>query len=126
MFDENSCVITGNFVKDPVLKSTEQSSVVSFTLGVTLPKSKDSKESHYLDFEAWDTGAETINKYAKKGDKIIVFCTARQNKWKDAEGQNRSRIVFRVNKFKLLDHKSSKAKDLVDDNNSTETEDTPF
>ena len=57
-----------------------------------------------MDFEAWDTGATTIDRYCKKGDELAVLATARQDKWTDKEGNKRSKIKFRVNRFKLFNN----------------------
>mgnify|MGYP003646067228 FL=1 len=102
----NSCNFMGRFVKDPDLKDANGVDVVDFTLAINeYRKSKDgskTKTVDFLDFVAWDTGAATIAKHCKKGDRIALSCSARQEKWEDKTGNKRSAIKFRVNKFYLL------------------------
>ena len=97
-------------VQDPELTDVNETSVVRFTLAVNeYRKSKDgekSKKVDYLDFEAWDSGATTIDRYCSKGDEIAVMACARQDKWTDKDGNRRSKIKFRVNKFKLFNRSS--------------------
>ena len=125
----NNCYFIGRMVQDPQLTEVNDTNVIRFTLAINeYRKSKDgekSKQVNYLYFEAWDSGATTIGRYCKKGDEIAVTCGARQDKWTDKEGNRRSKIKFRVNKFKLF---SNRQKDHEDDlvTSSANPEDTPF
>lgn len=107
----NNCHFIGRLVQDPELTDVNETSVVRFTLAVNeYRKSKDgekSKKVDYLDFEAWDSGATTIDRYCSKGDEIAVMACARQDKWTDKDGNRRSKIKFRVNKFKLFNNNRS-------------------
>ena len=80
----NNCHFIGRLVQDPELTDVNETSVVRFTLAVNeYRKSKDgekSKKVDYLDFEAWDSGATTIDRYCSKGDEIAVMACARQDK----------------------------------------------
>lgn len=95
----------GNLVRDPELKDTNSGTkVVNFVIAVNRPfKKKGSgeqeKEVVFLDMEAWDSGAETIAKYFKKGAAIIVESSVRQEVWQDKEGKNRRTTKYRVNQF---------------------------
>ena len=106
-----SCNYIGRCGADPELNDVNDTSVVRFTLAINeYRKSRDgekNKNVNYLDFEAWDTGATTIGKYCRKGDEIAVLASARQDKWTDKEGNRRSKIKFRVNKFKLFNYNNS-------------------
>tara|TARA_Y100000296_G_C5027452_1_gene182995 strand:+ start:239 stop:628 length:390 start_codon:yes stop_codon:yes gene_type:complete len=116
----NNCHFIGRLVQDPELTDVNETSVVRFTLAVNeYRKSKDgekSKKVDYLDFEAWDSGATTIDRYCSKGDEIAVMACARQDKWTDKDGNRRSKIKFRVNKFKLFNRSSQ-----IDQSESRET-----
>ena len=124
----NNCHFIGRMVQDPQLNEVNDTNVIRFTLAINeYRKSKDgekSKQVNYLDFEAWDSGATTISRYCQKGDEIAVICSARQDKWTDKEGNRRSKIKFRVNKFKLF-NRQREEEDLVSTSTSKET-DTPF
>ena len=127
----NNCHFIGRLVADPELNDVNETSVVRFTLAINeYRKSRDgekSKKVDYLDFEAWDTGATTIDRYCKKGHEIAVHATARQDKWTDKDGNRRSKIKFRVNRFKLFNNNYNK-----EENQDTErklvasSEEAPF
>jgi single stranded DNA-binding protein len=100
----NICVFVGKLVANPELTTTKDSYVVNFTLAVEdYRKDKDGtkhRKVHFLDFEAWDTGATTIAKHFKKGDMLFIESEARQHKWISADQSKKQKIVFRVKTFK--------------------------
>lgn len=102
----NSCKFLGRLADDPKARELNGTKLVTFSLGVE-ENWKDNqgvnkKRYDYLDFEIWDSGADTIYKYAKKGDFLVVDASARQQKWDTAEGERRQKINFRVNSFKIF------------------------
>ena len=107
----NDCLFVGNLTRDPELKQTKSGTpVVTFSLAINAWRGKDKPaEVSYLDFEAWDTGAEYIANNGKKGDQMFVKCLAKQDRWKNAEGEGRSKILFRVNEFLFLRRKDKVA-----------------
>jgi len=103
----NQCHFLGNFVRDPEIKTTDGGKkVVNFTLGINRRYKRGTetvKDPAFIDCEAWDTGAETISKFFKKGDAIIVHCAVKQENWNDkTTGDKRSRLKFRVNSFDFV------------------------
>jgi len=106
----NNCAFVGRLASDPVIKEVNSTHLVNFTLAIEEHRrDKDGtkrKRVDFLDFEAWDSGATTIERYCFKGDQIAVTATARQQRWKDDGGSSRSRINFRVNSFKLFNNKN--------------------
>jgi len=116
------CCGTGRFVRDPELREiTKQdgttTNVLEFSLA-TQERRGDKKFTHFLDMVAWDKGAELLAKFCKKGDQIFVQATPRQDKWKTDDGQNRSRIIFRVDQFEFL----GKARANRENEEETETD----
>lgn len=107
----NNCAFVGRLASDPVIKELNNTHLVNFTLAIEEHRrDKDGtkrKRVDFLDFEAWDSGATTIEKYCGKGDQLAVTATARQQRWKDESGSGRSRINFRVNSFKLFNNSSN-------------------
>ena len=106
----NNCAFVGRLASDPVIKELNNTHLVNFTLAIEEHRrDKDGtkrKRVDFLDFEAWDSGATTIDKYCCKGDQLAVTATARQQRWKSDDGSGRSRINFRVNSFKRFSNKS--------------------
>jgi single-strand DNA-binding protein len=104
----NECHFDGNLTRDPEIRyiGAGKTPVVNFCVASSRKYKKSNgepaKEVTFLECEAWDTGATTINEYFKKGDPIIVHCSAKTESWEDkTTGAKRSRIKFRVNKFEF-------------------------
>lgn len=100
----NNCFFDGRLVRDPELKTLPTGAkVVNFSLAISsLRKTKEGqpiRDVHFLDFEAWDSGAELIAKNCGKGDILSLNCSAKTDKWTADDGTNRSKVKFRVNSF---------------------------
>lgn len=59
------------------------------------------KYTHFFNCEAWDSGARVIAEQCHKGDLVALDGKLRQNRWKNKEGQGRSRVVLRVENFTI-------------------------
>ena len=105
----NYCRFIGRLTCDPKLIKLESTDLLTFTLAVSeyrREKNGDKKKTvNFLDFEAWDSGATTLNKYCKKGDIVDLVASARNNSWVDKEGTKKYQIRFRVKEFKLFNNK---------------------
>lgn len=101
----NKCTFIGNLTRDPELRKTNSDvSVVNFGLAINRRFKRNGEtvqEVTFLDCEAWDTGADLINKFFQKGDPIIIEdASVRNESWEDkATGQKRTKLKFRVNQF---------------------------
>lgn len=102
----NICHFMGNLTRDPEIRQVgaKGTSVVNFGLAISRQFKKTggetTKETTFIELEAWDTGAETIHRHFKKGSPIIVHCSAKTETWDDKKsGEKRSRIKFRVDRF---------------------------
>jgi|SRR5690606_7625126 len=95
----NYCIFSGTIASDLNLVSTAQgTSVLNFSICESRRFKSGGKtkyENVYLKCEAWDSGAETISKYFKRGDVIDIVARAKNKKNK--EGWNET--VFRVQEF---------------------------
>lgn len=93
----NICLFTGYLTSDPVLQDVNGVSCLQFELVVyDYRKTRTDEKTRiptYLIFEAWDSGAETIARLAKKGNKLTVSASAKNKSKGDTQ------TVFRVNKF---------------------------
>jgi single-strand DNA-binding protein len=133
----NKCFFAGNFVTDPESRKVKtergEISVVTFRFAVNRKyKSKAGElkqEATFLDMEAWDSGGETIARNCKKGDYIILECSARIDEWLDkATNAKRSRVKFRVDNFYFTPGTRKQTTDGVKSNSDSEVkeEDIPF
>jgi single-stranded DNA-binding protein len=104
----NKCIFIGNFVHDPRLnthtKENHQVVFTNFKLAVQHKFKKGNGETgsitSYLNFEAWDSGAEVICSRFKKGDRIWIEAMAKT--YRDKEDTSKSNTVFRVESFEFI------------------------
>ena len=126
----NYCRFIGRLAGDPKLIKLENTDLLTFTLAVSeyrREKNGDKKKTvSYLDFEAWDSGATTLNKYCKKGDIVDLVASARNNSWVDKEGNKKFQIRFRVKEFKLFNnnHGGAQAEDVTQEPKLAEVSDS--
>jgi single-stranded DNA-binding protein len=96
----NNCTFTGYLAQDPELLKDEAAPCCMFNM-VTYEYRKNKqgekkKVPTTITLQAWASGAETIAKLAKKGTKMTVYASARENrerKFCDSD------VIFRVNEF---------------------------
>ena len=105
----NIVVIKGNMARDPevrqITSGDRNTSVANFAVAVNrhfkrADGSKD-KETTFVECEAWDSGAETIGEIFAKGDPVLISGSLKVDSW-EQDGQKRSRMKIRVNKFEKL------------------------
>lgn len=93
----NICTFTGYLVENPRVTVIDDVVLAQFVMVVyTYRKTKNGEKNRiptYINCEAWHTGAETLEKYATKGTKLVVYASAK-NETKDSDN-----IVFRINEF---------------------------
>lgn len=93
----NMCSFTGYLVENPRISMVGDVVMAQFTMVIyTYRKTKTGEKNRiptYIECEAWHTGAETLEKYAVKGTKLVVHASAK-NANKDS-----SDIIFRINEF---------------------------
>ena len=89
----NAVNLTGRLTSDIELKTTQNGkSVCSYSLAVNRPKVKDTTD--FIVCVTWNQGAEYLNKYAHKGDKVGITGVLTSSKWQDQNGNNR--IAYEV------------------------------
>ncbi len=98
----NKCHFLGQISDDPEMSFENGASVVRFTLEIEeYRRGKDGEKIRsftYLDFEAWDTAANAIDKHAFAGCLMAVESIARN----PPEPHDEEDVIFRVTSFKIL------------------------
>lgn len=91
------CSFTGYLVENPRISMVGDVVLAQFTMVIyTYRKTKTGEKNRiptYINCEAWHTGAETLEKYAIKGTKLVVHASAKN------QSKDNSDIVFRINEF---------------------------
>jgi len=114
MANINKTIIKGNLTRDPELKSTNTGTYLcTFSVAVNSYQGKD-KEDYvsFFDCTAWGKRAEVMSKYLAKGKPVIIEGNLRQQRWEDADGKSRSKVVIYVDNFEFAGGKP-------DDNNAS-------
>jgi len=112
----NYCRFIGRLTGDPKIVEFENTKLCTFTLAISeyrKEKNGEKKKSiNFFDFEAWDSGGTTIEKYCEKGDVIDLVASARNNSWTDKNGNKRFSTKFRVKEFKLFNTATEKQEQI--------------
>jgi single-strand DNA-binding protein len=118
----NHFTVLGNITKDPECKFiTGGKEISNFSIAYN-KVTKGTKETYYFDCTAFEKQANFINTYLKKGARVIVEGSLRQEKWDDkTTGQKRTKISVVVSRCVSLDKKS----DSTDETTHPEPEHVP-
>lgn len=65
-------------------------------------KANEVNEEFFVDAKAWDSAAKLIAKHFRKGGEIFIEGRMRTESWVNKEGENRSKPVLRVEKFRFI------------------------
>ena len=98
----NVCVFAGRLAQNPELNHLNSGQAVArFSLAMNRVY-KEKKFTDFLDFQAFGRTAEFLTEHFHKGDACMVQASARVDKWRNAEGENRRKIVFNVDKVNFV------------------------
>lgn len=88
----NKVILTGNLVRDPELKQTQNGkSVISNAIAVNreIKDANGQYQTDFIDFTAWGNQAEYLARYGHKGDRVELCGRWQQRTWQDRDGNNR-------------------------------------
>ena len=109
----NICSFMGRLTREPEYVQLQNGkNVINFSMAVRNPNTnnKDKPDTTFIDCVAWEGTADLINKYFKKGSRILVHASAKTDNWIDKDtGKNRYKIKFLVQKFWYVDQKQEDA-----------------
>lgn len=105
----NKCIFTGRTTKDIELRYTSNNLAIGkFSLAVETGYG-DKKKTNFFNLTTFDKQAETMEKYVKKGTKILVECEALQNSYTDKNGNKVNAVDFRVLNFEFCESAKNQA-----------------
>lgn len=118
MNDLNSVIIVGNLTKDIEVKYTQSGSAIG-NISIASNRSKKQgdqwvDEVSYFDVVLFGKSAENLQQYLTKGKKVAVQGHLKQDRWKDQQGNNKSKISI-----------VSESIQFVGGNNGQKSEDVP-
>ena len=104
--DLNKVALIGRLVRDPELKYTASGTAVTSVSIACNDVGADKKEYvNFFDLTGWGITAEFMQKYLKKGSKIAIDGSLRQNRWQGQDGKSNSRVVIVISNIQFLDSK---------------------
>lgn len=106
----NDCKFLGRLVKDPELKYTSDGSAVcNFSMAVNRDyKNAEGKyDADFFNFTAWKKTGEIIQKYVKKGNRLLVTGNLRNRKYQANDGTTRTVTFINVNSIEFIEKMDS-------------------
>ena len=92
----NKVILSGRLTKDPELKQYDNSCKAVFTIAVN----RNKEEADFIGCEVWNKQAESLTKYQKKGNQIIVEGELRIDKYeKDGKDVYSTKVLARSIEF---------------------------
>ena len=103
----NNLSILGRVTKPLELRYLQNgTAVLNFDIANSL-KVKDSEPVvTYLRCVCYGRGAEVINQFVSKGDRVLLQGELRQNSYKDSTGATKTYHYLQVNNFDFIEHKN--------------------
>lgn len=98
----SNIVQVGHLCKDPEIKYLDSGMAVSNVSIATNHKHGDKEEVCFIDCEFWGKTAESLVKYMKKGDAILVNGRLKYQTWDDKSGAKRSKHLISVATMTML------------------------
>lgn len=129
----NNVNIIGRLTKDVELRKTSTNkSVSSFSIAVdNLTKKDGEKTTSFFNCNAWDSVAETLSKFTRKGDRIAISGSLIQRNYETKNGVKNSVVEINVNSITLIENKkentsAAKENKPVENDNKINDDDLPF
>ncbi len=107
-------ILCGRLTKDVEIKTMKigdkDKAVGNFTLAVD-DGYGDNKHTNFFPCAVFGKQAETMEKWCKKGTKVVLNCKPHQSSYKDNNGNNHSYVNFIVQSFEFANGKNADAQD---------------
>ena len=105
--DYNKVILGGNLTREPEMQYLpSQTAVVSFGMAINRHwKGQDgqkNKEVCFVDLVCFGKQGETLNKYAHKGDPLLVEGRLKHDSWTAKDGTKRNKTKVVVENFQFI------------------------
>lgn len=110
----NKSILTGRLTADPELTETTSGvSLCRFSIAVQRDYKTDGEyKTDFFEVTAWRELAETVARYSKKGDKVLVEGSIQPRQYEDNKGAKHKTVDIIAQKVEFL---TPKAKDTTDE-----------
>ena len=107
----NKVILSGNLTRDPELTETSSGvSVCRFSIAVNRRVDGEQKADFY-NITAWRGLAETISRYSRKGNKLLVVGNIELGEYEDRDGNKRTSINIIAQDVEFLTPKSEQTEE---------------
>ncbi len=104
----NKCFFVGRTTRDIELRYTQANNTALAKFSIATDSGYgDNKKTNFFNMTAWGKTAETLEKYAPKGTKLILECQAVQNQYTDKNGNKVNTVDFTVLNFEFAESKNA-------------------
>ena len=113
----NRVFLSGHITRAPELKLTPSGVKVANWGLATNERWLDAQTGEqresvtFIECHAWNRTAEGIFEYFKKGDPILIEGSLRFESWETPEGQKRSRLTVRVQRWEFMRQRTESDRD---------------
>ena len=90
---DNTVTVSGNIVRDPELRFTNNNKAVcEFTVAWNqMARDGQEKKAHFFDCVAWEKMAESVSENARRGQRVTVTGRLNFESW-EKDGQKRNKV----------------------------------
>ena len=100
----NVFIAYGRICSDIELRYTSnQMAVARFSIAVNRQYQNQDKKADFLNMTAFSKTAENIERFFRKGSRIVVRCHAQQEEYTNKDGQKVNTVGFIVDSFSFVD-----------------------
>ena len=100
----NVFIAYGRISSDIDLRYTKnQIAVARFSIAVNRQYQNQDKKADFLNMTAFSKTAENIERFFRKGSRIVVRCHAQQEEYTNKDGQKVNTVGFIVDSFSFVD-----------------------
>ena len=100
----NVFIAYGRISSDIDLRYTKnQMAVARFSIAVNRQYQNQDKKADFLNMTAFSKTAENIERFFRKGSRIVVRCHAQQEEYTNKDGQKVNTVGFIVDSFSFVD-----------------------
>lgn len=114
MANFNKVILAGNLTRDPQMSALPSGTpVAEFGMAINrtwrTPDGQSREEVCFVDCSCFGRQAETLTKYMKKGNPLLVEGRLKYEAWESKDGQKRSRLRVVVDHFQFLSSRRDSA-----------------
>jgi len=122
----NKVILIGNATRDAELRHTGSNKPVASLRVATNRPVGDHEETQYHTVVCWDSLAETVSRYVKKGDPVYVEGRLQYRAFQDAEGKEREVAEIVASDVQFLSRKAAPAVAGEDIDGEQSPDERPF